>query len=183
MKRDALWTIALIGALGFGITACDGRGEDAPMGDMHGDMPMGEHMEGMPGMEGMMQRHAQEADSMASALREHVGHMRQLPAEEWYDRMGEHVSQVSAMLRLMSRQMREMDMGMGMDDEAMGGMMGMTGEEHRRMMDDMQSLRADVERLQTASPEDVRQRMPDHLDRLEDMVITMERSAEAMGRT
>lgn len=182
MNRVAIWTIALSGAVGLGIAACDGRNEDPPMGDLHDDMPMGEAMEGMPGMEGMMQRHAQQADSMAAAMREHLLQMRQLPGDQWYDRMGEHVNRVSSMLGLMNRQMREMDMGMGLDDEAMGRMMGMSGEEHRRMMDDMQSLRTELEQLQTASPEQVRQRMPDHLDRLEDMVTMMEGSAQAMRR-
>lgn len=177
MKGTGRSLIALVGVLAVALTAC-GPGEDTPpMGDgdgaMHGDMPTAQSM---------MEAHAQEADSMAAAMRQHLRQMRQRPAEEWYERMGEHVNRVSQMLGLMNRQMREMDMGMDMDDEAMGGMMGMSGEEHRRMMNEMRSLRTDLEQLQTASTAQVRQRMPDHLDRLEGMVVMMERSAEAMGR-
>jgi hypothetical protein len=184
MKCTGIGTVALIGALGIGIAACDGRGEDRPMGEMpgerHGEMPMDEATHGMPGMSEMMQRHAQEADAMASSMRQHIGQMRQLTPEQWHERMGEHVGQVSQMLGLMNRQMGEMDMGMGMSDEEMGRMMGMSGEEHRRMMEEMRALRADVEQLQTASRDEVRERMPAHLDRLERMVEMMEASAEAM---
>jgi copper/silver efflux system protein len=177
-------TIGLIAAIGLGISACEPRGGDPPMGDMHDDMPMDApmdpSMEGMPGMEGMMQRHADEADAMGTSVRQHVQEMRQLPPEGWHDRMGEHVGQVSRMLSLMTRHMREMDMGMGMSDEEMGRMMGMTGEEHRRMMEDMQALRAEVETLQTASRDEVRERMPAHLDRLDRMADMLEASGRAM---
>jgi hypothetical protein len=180
MNRTALASIALIGALGLGIGACDGRSGDPPVDDMSDGMPMDAPMQGMPEREGMMQRHAQEADAMAASIREHVQEMRQLQPEQWHERMGEHVGQVSRMLGLMNRQMREMDMGMGMGDEEMGRMMGMTGEEHRRMMEDMQALRAEVEALQTASRDEVRERMPAHLDRLDRMADMMEESARAM---
>lgn len=168
--------IVVAGVLGAGISACAGDDETPPMGDVQGEMPMGEAMEGMTGM----QRHAEEADSMASIVREHTGQMRGLDAEQWHDRMGEHVRQVSQMLALVDRQMREMDMGMGMSDEQMGQMMGMTGEEHRRMMNEMQAVRSELEQLQTASREEVRERMPDHLDRLERMVDMLEQSAGHM---
>ena len=140
-------------------------------------------MQGMGGMQmeaGMMQRHAQEADSMASQIRQHIQQMRQLSPEQQHERMGEHVAEVSQMLSLMNRQMREMDMGMGMSDEQMGQMMGMSGEEHRQMMQQMQTIRTDVEQLQTAGPADVRNRMPEHLDRLERAVQMVEQSAQHM---
>lgn len=186
MKRFAKGMIVLVGVVGAGIGACaDDEEEGPPMGDVHGEMPMGEPMEGMRGMQGMegmagMQRHAEEADSMASVLREHTGQMRELDAEQWHDRMGEHVRQVSQVLAVVDRQMREMDMGMGMSDEQMGQMMGMTGEEHRRMMDEMQAVRGELEQLQTASRDELRERMPDHLDRLERMVDMLEQSAGHM---
>lgn len=182
MKRFAKGMLVLVGVLGAGISACAGDEDTPPMGDVHGEMPMGEPMEGMQGMEGMtgMQRHSEEADSMASVMGEHIQQMRALAAEEWHDRMGEHVRQVSQMLSLVNRQMREMDMGMSMSDEQMGQMMGMTGEEHRRMMDEMQALRTELEELQTASHDEVRERMPDHLDRLERMAEMLEQSAGHM---
>lgn len=184
-KTGMNWMIVVAGVLAAGISGCAGDEDAPPMGDVHGDMPMGEPMQGMQGMEGMegmrgMQRHAEEADSMASVMREHIRQTRGRPAEQWYDRMDEHVRQVSQMLSLVNRQMREMDMGMGMSDEQMGEMMGMTGEEHRRMMDEMQAVRSELEQLQTASRDEVRERMPDHLDRLERMVDMLEQSAGHM---
>lgn len=194
MKRFTGMIIVLAGVMGSGLWACAGGEETPPAGDVHGDMPMGEGMEGMQGhgmqgMEGMhdmagmsqmMKRHAEEADSMAAAIRDHVRQMRELPADQWHDRMGEHVGKVSQMLGLMNRHMREMGMGMDMSDERMGEMMGMSGEEHRRMMEDMQALRADLEQLQTASRDEVRDRMPGHLDALEEMAGMMEESAAHM---
>ena len=183
MNRSRIRMILVAGLLGAGMGACAGGEDTPPLGDdVHGETPMGESMEGMEGMEGMtgMQRHAEEADSMASVVREHVRQMRGLAAEQWHDRMGEHVRQVSQMLALVNRQMREMDMGMGMSDEQMGQMMGMSGEEHRRMMEEVQALRTELEELQTASRDEVRERIPDHLDRLERMAGMLEQSAGHM---
>lgn len=192
MKRIGPAVILFAGILGGGLGACAAEEETPPMGEVHGEMPMGDSMtgmqghgmqgmDGMPGMARMMERHAEEADSMAALIREHARRMRDLPAEQWHARMGEHVAQVSQMLGLMNRQMREMDMGTGMSDERMGQMMGMTGEEHRRMMDRMQALRSELEQLQTASRDQVRDRMPAHLDTLEEMAGMLEKAAAHMG--
>jgi hypothetical protein len=161
------------------ISACGGAPEEEPM-DMHDGMP---GMEGMGEMRmdpGMMERHADEAEEMAEAMRDHVEQMRERSPSEWHDAMGAHTMQLSRMLGLMDRQMREMDMGMGMSDQEMGQMMGMSGEEHRTMQEEMAALRADAERLQTAPPNEVAERMPAHLDRLERMVATMEEAADHM---
>jgi hypothetical protein len=171
MKLMKAGMILLVGLAVAGLGACAGDEETPPMGDMP--------MSGMPESSDMW-RHAHEADSMAAAVREHVGQMRELSPEQWHARIGEHVGQVSQMLNLMDRQRREMDMGMGMSDEQMGRMMGMTGEEHRRLREELQGLRTAAEELQTASRQLVRQRMPDHLSRLEGMAETMERSAAHM---
>lgn len=177
MNRTTLGRIGMVGVLGLGFTlaACNGGDETPPAGDGHGEIPAGQQ----PGMEGM-QRHAQELGEMTDRTRQHIQQMRQLFPEQQHERMGEHVAQVSQMLGLVNRQMREMDMGMGMTDEQMGQMMGMTGEEHRRMMNDVEALRADVEQLQTASLAQVRQRMPEHLNRLERTTQMLEESAQAM---
>lgn len=186
MNKTLRWTLILTLTATAGLVGCREPEEMPPTGDVHGEMPSGEPMgmEGMGGMEGMqgmdMARHAREADSAATALRQHVADMRDRSADEWYEQMGEHVRQVSGMLRLMDRHMREMDMGMGMDDAQMGEMMGMSAEEHRQMMDGLGALRTDLERLQTAPPEEVREIMPGHLDRLEEMIRVMEGAADHM---
>lgn len=182
-RRRRFLVFALVSALT--LTACDAR-EEARPAEMRPDTPV---MGAMPGMEGMqmdpamMRRHADELDQTASRMRQHIQQMRELSPEQWHERMGEHVAQVSQMLTLMNRQVGEMDMGMGMSDEQMGAMMGMSAEEHRQMMEQMRTLRAEVEQLQTASQAEVRARMPAHLERLEEMLRMVEQSAAHMRQS
>jgi hypothetical protein len=61
-----------------------------------------------------------------------------------------------------------------MSEEAGGMMHPPMDTMHQRMMGEMQALRADVEVLRTASPAVVRERMPAHLQRLEQMLQMME---------
>jgi len=166
-------------ALGLALAACPGPEERA---NGMNDMPMDgmEGMHEMPMEPGMMQRHARELDEATDGMRAHLNDMRAASPAEREARVDTHVRQVSGFLALMRRQMREMDMGMGMDDEAMGEMMGMSGEEHRRMMEEMQTMRTELETLQVAGGEEVRARMPEHLDRLERLVAMAEGSAEYM---
>jgi hypothetical protein len=163
-------------------------GCEAPEGDPMEDMPKGEAMDRpMEGMEEgmeldpqMMQRHAEEAEAMARQVRDHADAVGDLPPEAQRERMTGHAQLVGRMLALMDRQMGEMSTGMPMDDEAMGRMMGMTAEEHRRMMEEMGTLRAEVEELQVASVQELGERMPAHLDRLRAMADMLEEMAEAM---
>lgn len=164
--------------------ACDGR-QPEPMDDVPTDMPMQDMptermQQGMPMDPEMMERHADEADAMAAQMHDHIQSMRQLSPEEQHARMPEHANQVSQMLSLMDRHMDEMSQGMPMDDEHMGAMMGMSAQEHRDMMDQMQGLRSELEDLQTGSPSDVQGRMSQHLDRCDALVETMEQSAQQM---
>lgn len=183
MKRTILSRAGIVGPMGVALLLAACGGQD----DVHST----EGMEGMPGMGSMqgmqgtddMHRHAQELDGMTPRMRDHIQQMRQLSPEQQHERMGEHVGELSQMLTLMNRQMGEMGMGMSMSDEQMGEMMGMSGEEHRRMVEEMQGIRAELEELQTASPDEVRERMPAHLDRTEGMVHMMEGSAEHMRST
>ena len=173
----------MIAVMALGLVACGEEEETPPMGGVRGEMLM-EEVEGMDHAQemsmdrGMMARHAEEADSMAAIMRAHLEEMRQLPAAEWHDRMAAHVGYAAGMLRLMDRQMREMDAGMS--DVHTGEMMGMSGEEHLRMMEEMQGLRAELEQLQTAPDEGVREVMPAHLGRLEEMTEMLEESGEHM---
>jgi hypothetical protein len=188
--RNRRWIVrtAMALALGGGLAGCGGGAEPPPPAQDTAAATGAAGTEGMAGHDmgamhmdpAVMQRHAQEMDSTVAEMRRHVQAMRQAGAAQWHARMGEHAPRVARMLSLLDRQMREMDMGMGMDDAHMGEMMGMSAEEHRRMMEEMQALRADVEQLQTASEAEVRQRMPEHLDRLERMLQWMEQSARHM---
>jgi hypothetical protein len=165
--------VAVAAALG----ACGGAGHGV---DEPGHGAAEAHTAGGMDMGAMMRRHADEGEAMAAETRAHVERMRRLPPAEWHARMGDHVGQVSRMLSLMTRQVREMDMGMGMSDEAMGAMMGMSGGEYRRTREEQAALRAELEALQTAPAPEVRARVPGHLDRVEALARTLDESARAM---
>jgi hypothetical protein len=173
--------------LGAGLVACGG-GAEAPPADqdpvaataVRTDTGQTPDMHGMHADPAAMQRHAQEADSAVAAMRAHLQQMRQLTPAQQHARIGEHVAQVSRMLGLMDRHMREMDMGMGMDDAHMGEMMGMTAAEHRSMMEEMRTLRTEAEQLQVATAAQLREQMPPHLDRIEQLLRMMEQSAAHM---
>ncbi|HSK17946.1 MAG TPA: hypothetical protein VK912_02315 [Longimicrobiales bacterium] len=176
-----LATAGLLGACGGSGEVDDNVAADSGMSGMEGH-----DMSAMGGTDmsmdsATMQRHAAEMDSMATELRAHVAELRQLPQAQWHARMDQHAPLVARMLGMMERQMREMDMGMGMDADHMGEMMGMTGDEHEAMLQEMTTLRAEVGQLQTATPEEVRAQMPAHLARLQRMVEIMEASADHMG--
>jgi hypothetical protein len=175
MRRVSLLRRAAIAVATVIVGACAREPEPPPpdSGAMH-------DMSAMHADPAMMQRHADEADAFAARMRAHLSGMRGLAADQWRERMPEHTGMVAEMLSLMNRHMREMDMGMGMDDEQMGAMIGMSGAEHRRMLDEMQALRQETEELQTAPPAAVRGRMSQHLDRVERLVAALEQSAAHM---
>lgn len=127
-----------------------------------------------------MRRQAEQMDSAVVEMRQHVTAVRQAPPERWHEMMEEHGRRVSGMLGMMDRHLREMDMGMGMSDEQMGRMRGMSGEEHRSMVSEMETLRGEVDQLRTASEDEVRERLPEHLDRLERILSHMEEGARHM---
>lgn len=137
----------------------------------------------------LMRRWAEELDRDASRLRSHIGTIRQLAPEQWHARMDEHVGLVTGVLDRMDRrmdEMRQMDgaamrsLESGMMMGGLGWMMGMGAEGHEEMLDLMDVLRADMERLRAAAPAEVVERMPGHLDRLEDMARMMEHGAAHM---
>lgn len=167
----------VVSVVSLSLAACGEREEapsmDMPMEEM--EMPMGMEMD-----PAMMERHADEAEEMAGEVRAHLVDFRGLSPDAQHERIVEHVGVVAGMLRLMDRQMAEMSMGMPMDDEAMGAMIGMSGDEHRRMMEGMAALRAELEELQVASVEEMRARMGGHLERLEAMAGMLEEMARAM---
>jgi hypothetical protein len=180
MNRVAPVFPALLAALTVTLVACD-RPADEP--DPEPPPQVMEHgMEGTRGhdMDGAMHRHAEEMDAAVERMETQIGNMREAGADRWYELTVTHVREVSGFLSLMRRQMREMDMGMGMDDDHMGEMMGMTGAEHREMMTHMEEVGRDLERLQVGSREEVRTLMPQHLDRLDHLVEVAERSARHM---
>lgn len=137
----------------------------------------------------MIRRWAEQLDRDASQMRENVGTMRQLAPEQWHTRMDEHAGLVTGMLDRMDRRMDEMRqmggmrMGVGMGGMGMvnvGSMMGMDAAGHQEMIDLMEALRDDMQRLRAAAPAEMMERMAGHLDRLEEMVRMMEQAAAHM---
>jgi hypothetical protein len=180
IRMMAFTTAALVG--GLAATAC-GQADDPDTVEMEGHDMGGMQDPDMGGMTmdpALMNRHAAEMDSVVRDVRQHVEEMRGLPPAEWHDRMDEHAPVVAHMVGVVERQTREMDMGMNMGDEEMGAMMGMSGEEHRTMMDDVRALRNEIGEMQTASEAGVAERMPAHLDRIERTLMMMDRSATHM---
>jgi hypothetical protein len=178
MKTSGL--LPLLAALAVGVAGCERPAEEP---DPEPPPAVMEHdRSGMHGddMDAMMRRHAEEMDAAVDRMETQIGNMREAGAARWYELTVTHVREVSGFLSLMRRQMREMDMGMGMDDDHMGEMMGMSGAEHRETMTHMEEVGRDLERLQVGSQEEVRSVMPGHLDRLEHLVGMAERSAEHM---
>ena len=135
----------------------------------------------------MMRRWAEELDRDASRTREQIRTMRQLPPEQWHARMNEHAGLVTGMIDHMERRMDEMGQmggmhmgGMGMRADGVGSMMGMSAEGHREMLNRMQTLRDDIHQLRSAAPAEVMERMPGHLERLDEMARMMEQGAAHM---
>lgn len=139
----------------------------------------------------MMRRWAEELDRDASQMRAQIRTMRQLAPDRWHTRMDEHAGLVTGMLDRMERRMDEMRqlggmrMGMGMGGGGMemanvGSMMGMNAEGHQEMIDLMEALRDDMQRLRAAASAEMMERMPGHLERLQDMARMMEQGAAHM---
>jgi len=128
----------------------------------------------------MMRRHMREADSMMVRVRADVAEMRRLSPEKWPAHLPEHLAVVDSLLSMMRRHMREAGRAMHPN---MGARMGMDAAMHRRMRAEMEALQADVEVLRRASPAGVRERMPAHLERLEQMLKMMQQMhARMQGR-
>jgi type IV pilus biogenesis protein CpaD/CtpE len=181
MKRTTPFVPVLATALALGLAACERRAEEPDPEPPPQVMEHGMEVMHSQDMDAMMRRHAEEMEAAVERMETQIGNMHEAGANRWYELTVTHVREVSGFLSLMRRQMREMDMGMGMDDDHMGEMMGMSGAEHRQMMTHMEEVGRDLERLQVGSREEVRTLMPEHLDRLEQLVEMAERSAEHMG--
>jgi hypothetical protein len=163
-------------------TVLAGCGRDTEAPPQRESMPPAGEM-GMGGMHedtAMMHRHGQEMDEMAATMRQHMQSMQEMQPEHMHERMDEHASTIDRMNTMMDRQMQERQMGRGMDHDAMGRMMGISAEEHQQMVDEMRTLHSEAEQLRAASPDEVRQRMPGHMDRMQRMLQMMERSATHM---
>lgn len=164
-KLNPAHPLAPVALLVLGLSACS---QSAATPELPAPRArQGMHGAPMPMDSAIMRRHMQEADSMMVRVRADVAEMRRLSPDQWPAHMPEHLAVVDSMLAMMQRHMSEQAGGMH-------AQMGMGDELHRRMIAEMQALRSDVEVLRSAPPDVVRERMPAHLERLEQMLRTMQ---------
>jgi len=171
LSRTYLDRIGAVALLALLLAAC-GRTEPVPAPEA----PPARGTQGMHEMHGpgtqmdsaMMRRHMQEADSMMARVRTDMERMRRLSPEQWPAAVPEHLAVMDSMFAMMQRHMSEG--GGAMQQHQHRG-----AEMHGRMMGEMQAVRAEAVALRSASPAEVRERMPAHLDRLERMLQMMER--------
>ncbi len=165
----------------FGFAACE-MDEAPPMEETTveevEDMPM-DRMEVEPEM---AERHAEEVEEMAAEVRTHITRFRARPPVEQHARVSEHVFVVERMVGLMDRQMQELQLHAPLDESELAAMMGMSLKEHRALLEGMAALRSEAEDLEEASLEELGERMPTHLDRLEAMVTTLEDTVGGSNR-
>lgn len=175
---------------------------------MAGERPMIAHSKWMPGAalllalsaagcdrnpmdanRATMGRWAEELDRDGSRLREQIEAMRQLPPDQWHLRMDEHAGLVLEVLDRIEDRMDEMaqmggmtaDMGgTAMAMGSLGSMMGMSAQRSQELTGRMEELRNDIQQLRGVAPGEVVERMPGHLERLEEMVRIIEDAAAHM---
>lgn len=128
----------------------------------------------------MKQRHADEADAIATEAQAHIAAMRTAGAAQWPKRTGQHADMVVRITSIVDRQMRERDMNMNMADERNGEAMGISGVEYRRLREQLRALRAEAKTFQNTGEAEVRQRMGPHLAQLEGFVAMAAKSATYM---
>ncbi len=128
----------------------------------------------------MKQRHADEADAIATEAQAHIAAMRTAGAAQWPKRTGQHADMVVRITSIVDRQMRERDMGMNMADERNGEAMGISGAEYRRIREQLRALRAEAKVFRNTGKADVRQLMGPHLEQLEGFVAMTAKSAAYM---
>lgn len=168
--NDRLSTRRFIPAalLGFGLAAgvCLLPEPAAAQHTMH-------EMGGMQMDTAMMRRHMQEADSMVARMRREVHRMHQLAPERWHAQMPEYSATFDSMFAMMQRHKREMEHAMEHQHmrERMGGQMH---QQMVRMMSEMTELHSEVRQLRSASPSELRERMPAHLEHMDRTLNSME---------
>jgi hypothetical protein len=149
-------------------SAC-GR-EDAAVQDDTGTpgMAADHDMHGMHHDGADMQRMAEEGDSLAAAARASAAELRDLAPPQAAARMADHTAIVDGLVAHMERHLQEME-GMHDDDAQHATVRRQAGE-----------LRDDAAQLRAASPDQVRQLLPQHLERLDAFIAHVERSSQHM---
>ncbi len=143
--------------------------------------PVGEEViAATPEDRAMLLRHAAEAEQMVVRMHEHIQAMFLLPPRSVPAHLDEHARQVSELATLIERQFAEQ--GAELDDVRAEEMMGIRPDRYRVLREDLEIAQAEVQHLQTASEEEIRERMPGHLDRLSRIVETLESASAHMRR-
>ncbi len=172
---------AVLLALGFAVAGCR---PDLPRDDGAPPQPVPPVEEGaigeVPADRAMLLRHAAEAEEMVVRMHEHVAFMNGLPPRSVPEHLPEHRRQISELVALIERQVQEQAREPG--EARAVEMMGIRPDQYRVLREDMEAARAEVDYLQTASEQEVRERMPGQLDRLTRIVETLESASAHMRR-
>jgi hypothetical protein len=125
-------------------------------------------------------RHADALDGAVLRMRQHVAAMRALAPREAMPRLGDHAAQVESLVGEVQERMREL--GAEADPARMEQVLGVRPDHQRVLGDQMQTSRAEARELVSASEAQVRERLPGHLDRLEQLLGTLESAAAHLRR-
>jgi hypothetical protein len=126
------------------------------------------------------QQHADALDQAVVQMREHILRMRALSPREAQPHMGTHAQQVESLAATVQQEVRAL--GAELDPRRMEDLMGLRPD-HRRVLDDqLQTARAEAQEFRAATEEQLRERLPGHLDRLEQALGTIETSAAHLRR-
>jgi hypothetical protein len=117
-------------------------------------------------------------------VRDHVREMRALEPDAWYPRLMMHTARVAELHLAVRMHTTDMYQRIRLDEEEVAGALGRSPLEHLRAMENLEEVRVEAGRLQTALPHELRRDMPRHLDRLEAAAAEVEAGAASLiGRT
>jgi hypothetical protein len=126
----------------------------------------------------VLRREADELDRHVLQLRAHIQTMRQLSPLMAGTVMAEHAAHVSA-VRERNESLRAT---LSASDTRLQELLGMTADEYRVLIEEVETASSEVAEMQRGDEENVRARLPGHLDRLERIAGQMEQAAAHLRR-
>jgi hypothetical protein len=144
--------------------------------------PFGEVVAEAPAAHGIdrevLRRNADQMDRHALELRQHVGVMRQISPRMAGTVMEEHTAHV----RALGERVREQRAALPVPDERLPELLGMSPDEYRVMLEEVETAAVEVAELQAADEALIREQLPGHLDRLDRIAAQLEHGAASLRR-
>jgi hypothetical protein len=126
----------------------------------------------------VLRREADELDRHVLQLRAHIQTMRQLSPLMAGTVMAEHAAHVGA-IRERTESLRA---ALSASDAHLEELLGMTADEYRVLVEEVETASSEVAEMQRGDEENVRARLPGHLDRLDRIAGQMEQAAAHLRR-